>query len=128
MSKLVVNGATLRCDQGTSPGSLTVLPVQGTSAEEQPGATVDDYVPMLNIPTFGMCRTQSNPQVATATTAAQGVLTPMPCIPLTTSAWSPGSSIVTLNGTKALTDDSKCSCTWSGSISVTAPAAAVELD
>src|SRR5689334_15057821 len=105
MSKLVVDGATLKCDQGTSTGSLAVLPLQGTSADEKPGATVDDYVPMLNIPTFGMCQTQSNPQVAAATSAAQGVLTPQPCVPVTTSAWSPGSSIVTINGIKALTDD-----------------------
>jgi len=77
-----------------------------------------DYAPMVNIPTLGMCKTQSNPQVAAATSAAMGVLTPQPCIPVTTSAWSPGASKVTINGIKALTDDSKCSCTWGGSITI----------
>jgi hypothetical protein len=128
MPKLVVNGAKLKCDQGTSPGSLTVLPVQGTSSEQEPGATVDDHLPISNIPTFGMCQTESNPEVAAATSAAQGVLTPQPCVPVTTSAWSPGSSVVTINGTKALTDDSTCRCNWTGNISIADPAATIELD
>jgi hypothetical protein len=114
----VISGATLSCDQGTSTSNLTVLPTNQTKSDDEPAATVDDYVPMLNILPFGMCQTQSNPQVAAATASAQGVLTPQPCIPVTTSAWSPGTSDVTINGTNALTDDSKCSCTWTGNISV----------
>src|SRR6185369_14347019 len=102
MTKLVVSGAKLKCSEGTSQGSLTVLPTNKTDSEDEPAATVDDYVPMLNIASFGMCKTQANPQVASATSAAQGVLTPMPCIPVVTSAWSPGSDDVTINGTKAL--------------------------
>lgn len=128
MSKLVINGAKLKCNQGTSPGSLTVLPAMGTDADEQPTATVNDYVPMVNIAPFGMCQTQANPQVAAATAAAQGVLTPQPCIPVTTSAWSPGSSVVTIQGVKALRDDSKCNCQWTGSIEITDPATSVEAD
>jgi len=118
--KLVLMGAMLKCDQAipTGPAKLSVLPVNKTQAENQAAATVDDYAPMVNIPTLGMCKTQSNPQVAAATSAAMGVLTPQPCIPVTTSAWSPGASKVTINGIKALTDDSKCSCTWGGSITI----------
>jgi hypothetical protein len=33
---------------------------------------------------------------------------------------------VTLNGVAALTDDSKCQCTWSGNIEVTDPGTGVE--
>src|SRR5438046_183435 len=100
MSKLVIHGATLKCDQGTSTATLTVLATEGTSAGDQPAATVDDHTANVNIASFGMCQTQSNPQVAAATTAAQGVLTPQPCTPVTSSAWSPGSSIITINGKK----------------------------
>src|SRR6478609_602727 len=85
MSKLVINGAKLKCSQGTSPGSLTVLPGMGTDADDQPAATVNDYVPMVNVAPFGMCQTQANPQIAAATAAAQGVLTPQACVPAITS-------------------------------------------
>lgn len=128
MPKLVIHGAQLKCNKGTSPASLTVLPVNGTSGDDQPAATVNDYIPMANIAPFGMCTTQANPQVAAATSAAQGVLTPMPCIPVTTSPWSPGSSVATINGLNALTDDSKCSCTWSGSIEITSPGTAIDVE
>jgi hypothetical protein len=128
MPKLVTNGAKLKCSEGVSPSTLTVLPTSGQEADEQPTATVNDYQPMVNIAPFGMCKTQSNPQVAAATTAAQGVLTPQPCIPAVTSAWSPGSSIVTISEQKALTDDSTCSCTWSGSIEITDPASSIEIE
>lgn len=128
MSKLVISGAKLKCNQGTSPGSLTVLPANGTDADEQPAATVNDFIPMTNVAPFGMCQTQANPQVAAATAAAQGVLTPQPCVPVLTSPWSPGSSIVTIQGMKALTADSKCNCTWTGSIEITDPGTGVESD
>lgn len=128
MPKMVVNGAQLKCNQGTSPAALTVLPANGTSGDDKPAATVMDFIPMTNIAPFGMCQTQANPQVASATSAAQGVLTPQPCIPVTTSPWSPGSSVATINGQKALTADSKCNCTWTGSIEVTDPGTTVEVD
>lgn len=128
MPKLVINGAKLKCSQGASPGSLTIVPANGGEAGTQPLATVDDFTPMVNIAAFGMCQTQANPQVASATTAAQGVLTPMPCIPVVTSAWSPGSSVVEVSGKKALTKDSTCSCQWTGTIEITDPATEVEIE
>jgi hypothetical protein len=121
MPKLVVDGAKLKCGEGLSPGSLTVLPTRSTDGAEKPIATIDDYIPMVNIGAFGMCKTQSNPQVAAATSAAQGVLTPMPCIPVVTAAWSSGSDDVAVSNTKALTEDSTCSCQWSGTIEITDP-------
>jgi hypothetical protein len=128
MSKLVVNGAMLKCSQGIAPGTLTVLPVNGSDADEQPTATVMDFIPMTNIGTFGMCQSPANPQVAAATAAAMGTLTPMPCIPVTAAPWSPGASIVTVQGMKALSDDSKCTCTWNGSIEVTTPGSDVDIE
>ena len=60
--------------------------------------------------------------------AAQGVLTPQPCVPVIASPWSPGSSVVTIQGVRALSDDSKCTCTWTGSIEITDPGTSVEAD
>ncbi len=128
MPKLVANGAKLKCSQGSAPSTLTVLPANGSSADEQPTATVMDNVPMTNIAPFGMCNTQANPQVASATAAAQGVLTPMPCVPVIPAPWSPGSPVVTINELKALTSDSKCNCTWTGSIEITDPGSTVDTE
>jgi hypothetical protein len=118
--KLVLMGATLQCDQAipTGPAKLSVLPVNHTQGENQVAATVQDFAPMVNIPSLGMCKTQSNPTVAAATAAAMGVLTPQPCVPVTTGPWSPGSSTLTIKDFAALTDDSTCTCAWGGKISV----------
>lgn len=121
MSKLVASGAQLRCSEGTSPSTLTVPPAGGVEADRQPAATVMDHVPMVNVAPFGMCRTQANPQVAAATAAAQGVLTPMPCVPVISAPWSPGSPLITFSDKKALTDDSTCRCAWTGTIEIVDP-------
>ena len=127
MPKLVVNGAMLKCSEGLAPSTLTVIPALA-QAGPLPAATVEDYKPMVNVAPFGMCKTQANPQVAAATAAAMGVLTPQPCIPVIPAPWSPGSSIVTLSAVPALTDDSKCQCAWTGSIEVTDPGTGVETE
>jgi hypothetical protein len=74
---------------------------------------------MDNIPTFGMCITESNPEVAAATAAALGVLTPMPCIPVTADPWAPGAPNVLIGDMPSLTEDSMCTCMWGGEISIT---------
>jgi hypothetical protein len=127
MAKLVILGAMLKCSQGMAPSTLTVLPTLLTDTDEKPTATVMDFKPMVNIAPFGMCKTQANPQVAAATAAAGGVLTPQPCIPVIVAPWSPGSSVMTISEQAALTDDSKCSCTWTGSIEITSPGTEVEI-
>lgn len=114
----VVNGAVIKCSFGTVPGSLTVLPVNRTMVSGQPAANINDHVPMVNIKPFGMCMTPSNPQVAAATAAALGVLTPQPCIPVTAAPWAPGAPTVLVGGMPALNDSSVCMCAWGGVISV----------
>ena len=128
MPKLVGNGAKLKCSEGLSPGSLSILPVQMVDGAGQPSATVIDFAPGQNISPFGMCKTQANPQVAAATSAASGVLTPVPCMPVPTGPWSPGAQGVSLSGQKALTADSTCSCAWSGTIEITDPACDVDVE
>jgi uncharacterized Zn-binding protein involved in type VI secretion len=86
----------------------------------QPAATIQDFTPMVNIAPFGMCTTLSNPTVAAATAAALGVLTPMPCVPVTTP-WRPGSVSVMIGGKPALTNSSQCQCAWGGIIAIGMP-------
>lgn len=119
---LVVNGAALTCSFGITPSTLTVTPAGiPTTAGGQLAATVSHMVPIANIAPFGMCTTPSNPQVASATAAAQGVLTPQPCIPVITGPWTPGSAKVTIGGVAALTPSCTCQCAWGGVITISVP-------
>jgi hypothetical protein len=118
MAKQVCMGAMMQCTMGVAPSTLSVLPINMVQAGNVPAATVMDFIPMLNIAPFGMCQSPSNPVVAAATAAALGVLTPMPCIPMTVSPWSPGSSTVKIKQMAALLDSDTCNCTWGGTISI----------
>ena len=117
----VVNSAQLTCSFGTSPSSLVVLPVHQEEIENQFAANIMDHVPMVNIMPFGLCMSIANPQVASATAAALGVLTPQPCIPATSSSWTPGSPTVILDNQPALDNLSICMCNWAGVITVSDP-------
>src|ERR1041385_2786489 len=87
MGIAVTTGATLQCSFGVAPSTLTVLPTNRTIAGGVPRAAIMDNKPLVNILPFGMCLSLANPTVAAATAAALGVLTPMPCIPVTTAPW-----------------------------------------
>src|SRR3546814_973338 len=80
-----------------------------------------DHVPMLNIMPFGMCTSLANPTVASATSAAMGVLTPMPCIPATTSPWVPGAPTVLEGNLPTLDNTCKFMCLWGGVVTVAYP-------
>jgi hypothetical protein len=118
MPKLVVEGAVLSCSMGATPASLAIAS-DAVEAGASNAANIDAFRPSANIPAFGMCQSTSNPQVQAATAAAQGVLTPQPCVPVTGNSWSPGSASVTVGGRPALHDQCTCACQWSGMISVT---------
>ncbi len=118
MPKVVVDGAILSCSMSKAPGKLAVLPTNETFGASLPAATVQDFRPNVNVAPFGMCMSMSNPQVAAATAAAQGVLTPQPCAPMTAAAWVPGSTTVTIGGHAALSDSCTCACQWGGQIRV----------
>jgi hypothetical protein len=118
MAKLVVKGAMLSCSMGQAPSQLAVLPVNAVSGDSNPAANVQDMKPNVNIMPFGMCISMSNPQVAAATSAAMGVLTPQPCVPMTTAPWQPGSTSVTIGGQPAVSDSCQLLCQWGGQIQV----------
>lgn len=113
-------GATLQCSFGAAPSSLVVLPVNRVFTQT-PDANIMDNKPMVNILPFGMCSSLANPTVAAATAAALGVLTPMPCIPVTPAPWAPGAPTVLIANMPALDNNSKLMCTWGGVIQVVNP-------
>jgi len=118
MPNNVCNGAGMTCSFGTTQAKLIVLPIKRILMENNPAASIMDYVPMVNIPTFGQCSSLINPTVASATAAALGVLTPMPCIPATTSPWVPGKNDVLLTNQPALMDYCINTCMYMGIITL----------
>lgn len=119
MPEQVCMGAMLKCSFGMAPSSLVVLPVNKVMTSYVPAANIMDHKPMVNIMPFGACQSMANPQVAAATAAAMGVLTPMPCIPMTSSPWVPGAPTVMLANQPALDTPSKLMCNWGGVIEIT---------
>lgn len=120
MGFCVCGGAMISCSFGAAPGVLNVLPKNKT-VSTMPIANIMDNVPMVNIQSFGMCSSLANPTVASATAAALGVLTPMPCVPVTTAPWAPGSPTVLVANMPALNNSSKLMCMWGGIIAVNNP-------
>ena len=121
MGQQVCMGAMLKCTFGVAPSSLIVLPVNRVLAPMMPAANIMDNKPMLNIMPFGMCQSMANPMVAAATAAALGVLTPMPCIPMTMAPWAPGNPKVMIGNMPTLNNSSKLMCNWGGVIAITNP-------
>jgi hypothetical protein len=113
-------GAMMQCSFGVAPSSLIVLPT-GRVIGPVPIANINDHQPIVNIPPFGMCTSMSNPTVASATAAALGVLTPMPCVPVTTAPWVPPSPTVLGGGSPLINNNSTLMCNWGGVIKINSP-------
>jgi len=114
MAQSVVSGATLTCTFGVAPATLTVLPMNRVMVEGKPIATIQDFIPLENIVTFGMCSAPTNPAVIAANA-------PVPCVPAITSPWMQGSPSVAAGGMPVLNSTSQCMCMWLGVITVSQP-------
>lgn len=117
MGVQVSTGAEVACSFGAAP-SVFAASSENVAATTPAGVITD--VELENIPPFGMCTAPTNPEVAAATAAAFGTLTPVPCVPVLTP-WTPGAAGVLINGIAALDDASECMCAWAGVITVTSP-------
>jgi len=117
MGACVCNGAMMQCSFGGAPSSLVVIPANILTSN-MPPATIMDFKPIVNIPTFGMCNSVINP----ATKRPPPVLfTPAPCVPNTVAPWLPGTPTVMMGTFPAIDNMSKLMCTWGGVIQFTAP-------
>ena len=114
----VCSGATMKCSMGTSQAKLTVLPTRTVLLTGQPMANISDHLSMVNLAPFGRCRSMGFPATASATAAAQGTLTPMPCMHNTPFPWMGGKNDYTIKGDPALLKSSTCQCMWGGTISL----------
>lgn len=114
----VVTGAVITCTSGLSPGQ--VIGSSSVMIGGVPAVTIKDAVPITNITPCGMCTSLANPTVASATSAALGVLTPMPCVPAPTGIWICGGTPM-IGGVPGLSTDGTLVCAYGGTISIRDP-------
>jgi hypothetical protein len=126
MAQPVVMGDSLQCSFGAAPSPITVLPASRVVAEGKPMANIMDNKPFINIMSFGVCMSLTNPATASLTAAALGVLTPGPCTPMTSAPWTPGAPTVMVGNMPALNSTSVCACMYGGVIKVAVPSAMTE--
>lgn len=118
----MVQGAVLMCPFGTVPGVLKGTSQTVCLADGKPAGTIKDAAANMNITSFGMCQSLANPQVASATAAALGVLTPQPCSLVTAGVWLNGKNNILVSGTPVLSSESQLLCQMGqGVITVKSP-------
>jgi len=115
----VCSKAKIKCSCGDKISTLTVFPDRTIWLTGEPQANISDHLSMRNIAPFGKCHTTAYPATGSATAAAHGKLTPMPCVPNTPFPWMNGKNDVLLKGQPALLKSSSCKCVWGGTITFT---------
>lgn len=124
--KYVCTGATLKCTMGTSTTKLKATP-KNVSLTGEVQANIADYVSMLNVPSFGRCRSLGYPPTASATAANHGKLTPMPCVPGTCPKWKAIDKDSLICGEPALLEPATLECMYGGTISIVNPGQTLEI-
>lgn len=115
MGLCVCKGAKIKCSMGDNEVDLGALPIP-VKNEGNELMSVLNFIPYLNIPSFGKCKSPANPMVISAYGA------PQECIPVVLTPWSPGAKkLKILGGTAALMDKDTNFCMWAGSIEITDP-------
>ncbi len=116
----VVETAMCHCSFGVAPSIVNVTSQFETFATLT-SATIMDFIELVDIPTFGLCMSELNPEVIAATAAALGVLVPMPCVPVIVSPWLPGADDIIIEAFPALNEESMTMCAWGGVIEIVEP-------
>lgn len=93
------------CQFGAAPVPFNVLPNNKVMIGGKPVACIMDNKPMVEIPPFGVCTSQTNPAVA----AAMGA--PQPCTPSVPAPGTPGNPTVMIGGNPIMNINSRLSCT-----------------
>lgn len=109
MGQIVVTGGQAMCIFGTTPTNIITSSQSTVLLGNKPAGTIQDCT-RSNMATFGMCISMANPQVAAATAAALGVLTPQPCQFLPAGPWIPMNPVLNVGGKPCLTSDCKLIC------------------
>lgn len=114
MPKCGCNTSKIKCAFGTGGEKpINILPMTLTKTEKKDLGIIMNFVPMMNIPSFGQCTSPANPMVIASFGA------PQTCIPIPVMPWMPGSKKVKVLKMPELTDDSMTMCAWAGVIQMT---------
>ena len=116
----VCTGATMTCPFGAAPSNFIATP-RPVITSQMPTGVITDIIPITNIPPFGVCMSLANPTVAAATSAALGVLTPQPCLPVFPAPWKPGAPTVLIANIPALDNTCTLQCAYGGVITFVTP-------
>lgn len=111
----VCTGAKMKCSFGAGVSVFNATP-RPVLTNNMVAGIITDNIPMVNVPSFGMCQAPTNPAVIAATSAALGTPTPAPCVPVLPAPWAPGAPTVQVTGILALDDTSMLTCAWAGVI------------
>lgn len=122
MGIAAVTGAQCMCSFGSAPCNLQVTSQMKDLVEGKPMATIKDMQPNVNLQPFGMCSSLANPNVAAATAAALGVLTPQPCTMVPAGTWTAQNPKILAGGAPCLTNEATLMCGFgAGTIKIMMP-------
>lgn len=109
MPSPVCSGAKMSCSCGLGESILYVVEKGAGSSRQQSLATIDDCLPMVNIPPFTSCTAAANPQAANPSGQK-------PCTPRFPSQWSDEIDFVTLHGKALLEQRATLACDYGGTV------------
>lgn len=113
--------AIAQCPFGVAPTPLTFISVPNVLGKTGPMGTIVDCIPFANIVPFGVCSSLANPITAALTTAALGILTPGPCIPVPAGTWLPMKPNVLGKPGPMINSDTMLICAYGGVIKIISP-------
>ena len=123
MAYFVFNGVKLGCSMGDTESFLEVLDPKGEGFLcGDKAANIKDCKPLINILSFGMCKSLLNPSVNSATQLNYGRLQPMPCIVpnIVVDKWENwAESNMYIRGYPVLLNCATLDCIYNGTITVT---------
>ena len=115
----VATESPIMCTSALGAGVLTVT-MNETIVSGVPLATIMDVIPEVNIPSMGECTSLGNPQTASQTAAAGGVLTPGTCVPVPAGPWECANETVLANEMPLLDNLGMVTCSLGGEIKIVA--------
>lgn len=105
----VCDGAKMICSRGTGESRLSVTPNGFGRTSQSSLATIEDCVPLLNIPPFRSCLAPANPQPASP--GGQ-----KPCTPRFHGPWSDEVDFVKLHEKSLLEQRATLACDYGGTV------------